>query len=486
MCLPHKLVVAATAAASLSLVTNSEFSSLPLIEALQTAVARLGFTQMTPIQAACIPVALSGSDLIGQSQTGSGKTAAFILPILQKTDLSLLKLQALILCPTRELCDQVLRECRKFSKTLPGYRSVAIVGGQDFTPQYREVMKGVHLIVGTPGRTLELLQIGTMDISHLKILVLDEADRMLEVGFTEEMTKILDLLPKMRQTLFFSATFPETVERLSQKYQKNPTRITIEDQPLSSPQIQQYIYFAENPHKAETLLKILGQHRSQCTLIFCRTKATVKSIGEKLKSLNVSCEVLHGDLEQNDRDRVTSMFRNGSVRVLVATDVAARGLDIEGLELVVNVDLPSSAEIYVHRIGRTGRAGRKGVAASIATEYEMEFLNEIETKSGVKMIRQNLSASSKLPATVTAALSQSATKTIQISGGRINKLRPGDILGALTAEPAPLAGSDIGKIEIRDRFSFIAISASTAEQALKKLNSVKIKGSKFKAYLVDR
>lgn len=443
----------------------------------------MGFTQMTPIQAECIPVALAGTDLIGQSQTGSGKTAAFILPILQKTDLSQLKVQALILCPTRELCDQVLRECRKFSKTLPGYRSVAVVGGQDFTPQYREVMKGVHLIVGTPGRTLELLQIGTADISHMKILVLDEADRMLEAGFAEEMTKILDLLPRARQTLFFSATFPESVESLSRKYQKDPKRITIEDKRQTSLQIQQHVYFAENPEKEDTLLKILAQHPSKCTLIFCRTKATVRSIGEKLLNAKVSCEVLHGDLEQNDRNRVTSLFRNGSVRVLVATDIAARGLDIEGLELVVNVDLPPSAEIYIHRIGRTGRAGRKGAAVSIATDYETSFVDEIETALNVKMIRQKLGATS--PRALSVALRESATKTIQISGGRNDKLRPGDILGALTGEPAPLAGADIGKIEIRDRFSFVAITSSLADQALEKLNSVKIKGSKFKAYLVD-
>jgi ATP-independent RNA helicase DbpA len=462
--------------------TPLDFRSLPLLESLQKTIAQAGFTQMTPIQAACIPVLLSGSDLIGQSQTGSGKTAAFILPILQKTQLSVLKPQAIILCPTRELCDQVVREGRKFSQSLAGYRTVALVGGQEFAPQAQALAKGVHLIVGTPGRTLEHLMVRTVDLTQMRILVLDEADRMLEEGFTEQMTEILDLLPRERQTWFFSATFPEEMEELSRKYQKDPKRVTIQGQVQTAPQIQQYVYSAENPEKETTLLKILAQHRSQRTLIFCRTKATVKSISERLAEAQVSSQALHGDLEQNERDRITSLFRNGSLRVLVATDIVARGLDIEGLELVVNFDLPSSTEIYIHRIGRTGRAGRAGTAVTIATAYEASKVDDIQATTGVKMIRQNLASA---PSTgFSKVLRESATKTIQISGGRNAKLRPGDILGALTGEPKPLAAADIGKIEIRDRISFVAISSSLADEALEKLRTVKIKGSKFKAYLV--
>lgn len=436
---------------------------------------------MTPIQVECIPAILDGHDLIGQSQTGSGKTAAFVLPILNNTDIKALRPQAMILCPTRELCDQVLRECRKFSKALPGYRTLALVGGQDHSPQVAELRKGVHLIVGTPGRTLEHIREGNVDLTYLKTFVLDEADRLLEDGFEAEMTAILEELPKERQTLLFSATFPESMESLSRKYQKNPKRVTITGTTQSLPQIQQYLYSAENPEKEEVLIQILKSHPSNCTLIFCRTKNTVNSIGEKLAKAKVSSQVLHGDLEQTDRYKVTSLFRNGSLRVLVATDIAARGLDIESLEMVVNVDLPSSAEIYIHRIGRTGRAGRKGVAVSIATEYEATKISEIEQATGVKMIRQTLT--DKSTKSFAPTMLQSATKTIQIFGGRQDKLRPGDILGALTGEPKPLKGADIGKIEIRDRFSFVAVSSSIAEEALAKLRTVKIKGSKFKAYL---
>jgi ATP-dependent RNA helicase DbpA len=462
--------------------TTTNFRSLSLLESLQKTIEQMGFTEMTPIQAACIPVLLAGHDLIGQSQTGSGKTAAFILPILNQTDLSILKPQAMILCPTRELCDQVLRECRKFSQSLPGFRTVSLVGGQDYSPQLKALVHGVHLIVGTPGRTLEHLDGGHVDLSHLKTFVLDEADRLLDEGFTDEMTAILEQLPKARQTLFFSATFPEAIEELSHKYQKNPQRIQISQAAQSAPMIEQYLYSAENSEKEATLIKILQNHPSQCTLIFCRTKVTVKSIGEKLADARVSCEVLHGDLEQPDRDRVTSLFRNGSLRVLVATDIAARGLDIEALELVVNVDLPISPEIYIHRIGRTGRAGRKGTAVSIATNYESSKIDEIEAATGIKMIRQSLSA--KPNKGFAPVMLESATRTIQVYAGRKDKIRPGDILGALTGEPNPLKAADIGKIEIHERFSFVAVSSSIADASLKKLGSVKIKGSKFKAFLV--
>lgn len=443
----------------------------------------MGFTQMTPIQAACIPALLAGKDLIGQSQTGSGKTAAFVLPILHKTDLAVLKPQALILCPTRELCDQVMRECRKFSQALPGFRTLALVGGQPYPPQKQALLKGAHLLVGTPGRTLEHLEYNNIDCSQLKILVLDEADRMLEDGFAIEMTKILDLLPKARQTLLFSATFPESMQTLSRNYQKDPERVKITEVARSSPMIRQYLYHAENPQKVATLLKILQHHPSPCTLIFCRTKATVAEIGEKLAAAKLSSQVLHGDLEQSERDRATSLFRNGSIRVLVATDVAARGLDIDTLELVVNVDLPISPEVYIHRIGRTGRAGRKGTAVSIATDYEVQKVADIEAATGVKMIRQPLGTGKAVH--LATILRESATKTIQISGGRLDKLRPGDILGALTGEPEPLPGADVGKIEIHDRFSFVAVASPNAEKALAKLRTVKIKGSKFKAYLVE-
>lgn len=345
---------------------------------------------MTSIQAQCIPAIKSGKDLIAQSKTGSGKTAAFVIPALEKIDLTKDNPQILILCPTRELCDQVSKECLKFSKYFANLRSVALIGGQPSQPQINALMRGVHLIVGTPGRMLEHLRSGYIDVTGLKTLILDEADRLLEEGFAEEMKSIIEALPKDRQTLFFSATFPPSMEELSQRYQKNAERITITELENKKSQIEQFVYQAEKPEKLETLIKILKKHPSSCTLIFCRTKMAVNEIGQMLGEAKISSRILHADLKQADRDLANTMFRDGRLQVLVATDVAARGLDIARLQLVINFDLPPNTDTYIHRIGRTGRAGRSGVAVSIATEYEIPFLAEIETVIGFKMIRQTL------------------------------------------------------------------------------------------------
>lgn len=459
---------------------TNEFRSLNLSAGLLRVIEEMGFTEMTPIQAASIPALLQGQDLIGQSHTGSGKTAAFIIPILQKIQIEVREPQALILCPTRELCDQVLKECRKFSKAFPGLQTVALVGGQPYPPQTQALNNGVHVIVGTPGRTLEHLRRNQFKASQLKTLVLDEADRMLDEGFADEMTAIIEELPQKKQTIFFSATFPESIEALSRKYQKNAVRVTIDKDVQDSPQIKQYLYEAESPQKIDTLLRILQRHPSACTLVFCRMKTTVAEIGEKLANMNVSSQVLHGDLSQPERDRATALFRNGSARILVATDVAARGLDIEMLELVINVDLPVSPEVYIHRIGRTGRAGRQGTAVSIATAFEALKIMEIEQATGVRMIRQNLGFENQHG--LGAEFQKTSTKTIQIAGGKIDKLRAGDILGALTAQPGALLATDIGKIEIHERFSLVAVTTPVAEKALQKLRTTKIKGKKFKNY----
>lgn len=459
-----------------------KFSSLTISENLLRAVLDMGFKDMTPIQADSIPSLLEGKDLIGQSQTGSGKTAAFLIPILQKIQSNESYPQAIILCPTRELCDQVLRESRKFSKVIPGLQTVALVGGQPYSPQKQALDSGAQLIIGTPGRTLEHLRDGNLKVEKLKTFVLDEADRMLEEGFQEEMSAILEQLPEKRQTVFFSATFPESIELMSQKYQKNAVRVTIHSENKNTLKIEQYLYESENPQKIETMIKILKNHPSMCTLIFCRTKATVDEVGTLLKQKKVSCTVLHGDLEQNERDRATSLFRNGSLRILVATDVAARGLDIETLDLVINLDLPSTPEVYVHRIGRTGRAGRTGVAVSIATAYETEKVHEIEQLTGVVMMRKI--ASSAVDLELGQEFQKTLMKTLQIAAGKNDKMRPGDILGALTAKPQEIAAVDIGKIEIHTRYSYVAVKPSAAHKALAKLRDAKIKGKKIKSYLV--
>lgn len=461
---------------------TTPFSSLPISKKLLALIEEMGFKDMTPIQAASIPILMAGKDLVGQSQTGSGKTAAFIIPILEKIKIEKSQPQALILCPTRELCDQVLRECRKFSKAYPGLLTVGLVGGQPLSQQLNALERGVHLLVGTPGRTLDFLMNRQIDVEGLRTLVLDEADRMLDEGFAEEMDAIMGRLPSERQTIFFSATFPAEIASLSEKHQKNAERVTIGEGTQSTLQIEQYLYEAENPDKIETLMKILKAHPSQCTLVFCRTKASVKEIGERLAKMKVNSDILHGDLEQNERDRATALFRNGSVRILVATDVAARGLDIDTLELVINVDLPPNSETYVHRIGRTGRAGRKGKAVSIATAYEAPYVAEIEELTGVKMIRQTLKAEAS--SDLGPEFRKAPMRTLQIAGGKKVKLRPGDILGALTGQPDPFMGTDIGKINIHDYFSYVAIRYDLAEKALEKLRAQNVKGRKFKVYLI--
>ena len=366
------------------------FKSLNFSDSLMRVLKNLNFVEMTEIQAACIPAIRAGRDLIAQSKTGSGKTAAFVIPALEKIILTNISPQVLILCPTRELCDQVSKECLKFSKYIADLRSVALIGGQPSPPQVNALMRGAHLIVGTPGRMLELLRNGYIDVTLLKTLILDEADRLLEEGFAAEMKAIIEALPKDRQTLFFSATFPLAMEELSQRYQKKAERITIQEPENSKPMIEQFVYEAEKPDKLAALNKILKKHPSNCTLIFCRTKMAVNEIGKMLSEAKISSRILHADLQQADRDTATTMFRDGKLQVLVATDVAARGLDIARLQLVINFDLPPSTDTYIHRIGRTGRAGRKGVAVSIATEYEIPLVAEIEAATGVKMIRQQM------------------------------------------------------------------------------------------------
>jgi ATP-dependent RNA helicase DbpA len=363
------------------------FSSLNLQDALVRALKNLNFKEMTPIQAACIPAIRTGRDLIAQSKTGSGKTAAFVIPSLEKIELAQISPQVLILCPTRELCDQVSKECVKFSKHFTNLKTVALTGGQPVPPQTAALLNGVHLIIGTPGRTLEHLRNGLIDVSRLKTLILDEADRLLEEGFADEMSAIIEALPKDRQTLFFSATFSVAMEELCQRYQKNAERITIKQLDTENPMIQQYLYAAEKPEKMAILSQILKKHSSNCTLIFCRTKLAVNEIGQMLSEAKISSRILHADLKQVDRDTAHTMFRDGRLQVLVATDVAARGLDIARLQLVINFDLPPNTDTYIHRIGRTGRAGRTGVAVSIRTDYEIPLVAEIEAATGVQMIR---------------------------------------------------------------------------------------------------
>jgi ATP-independent RNA helicase DbpA len=450
------------------------FSDLGLSQELLLVTQELGLTKPTHIQSQGIPVILKGSDLIGESRTGSGKTLAFAMPILEKLELKDRTIQALIITPTRELANQVAKEIRKLGRKREGLQIVVLSGGLPIREQAQTLENGAHIAVGTPGRILDLLSRQKLNLDGLKTLVLDEADKMLEMGFEEEMNQVLSFVPKNRQTLLFSATFPEAIKILSQKIQNSPVHIKIEESDPS--EIQEFIYEFENDYKKEVLMRVLKTYPAKATLIFCNQKATVDELAEELGRQKAAVAALHGDIEQRERDTVTSLFRNQSLRILVATDVAARGLDIENLELVINYDLPNSPETYVHRIGRTGRMNKSGVAVSLAKPLETLKIFEFEKFTGRKMQRPSLGFKNQLGLTQSEGMA--AMQTLSISGGRKHKIRAGDILGALTKD-AGLTAAEVGKIEIFDRHSYVAIASSQIQKAFDHLRDGRIKGQKF-------
>jgi ATP-independent RNA helicase DbpA len=459
------------------------FRTLAISPPLLSAVEALGFSMLTPIQAGAIPPLLAGQDVIGQSQTGSGKTVAFALPILERLAPGSRELQAMVLCPTRELSAQVAREFRKLGRSLPGLSVLVLAGGEPLRAQNNALERGVHVVVGTPGRVLDQLRRRHLKVHAVTTVVLDEADRMLSMGFQEDIEKILKALPTPRQTAFFSATFPDPIDALSKRHQQSPVWVRIEQEQQRS-EIRQWVCSAEPERKLEALLTVLAQHPHESALVFANFKISVAKLEQALREANMSVAAIHGDLEQFDRDRVLAKFRNGSTRVLVATDVAARGLDIQDLDLVVNFDLPSQPETYVHRIGRTGRAGKAGLAISICASAEEFKLEAIQQVAGVTLERLSLEASNVGKATAKQSLERGAAMvTLRISGGRKQKMRPGDILGALTGEAGGLESAQVGKIEIHDNFAYVAVASAVAEAALRSLNAGQIKGRKFKATL---
>ncbi len=467
---------------------SSAFSSLALSPELLAVVAELGYEVMTPIQAQSIPVLLAGRDLVGQSKTGSGKTAAFGLPMLHNLDSAQRELQALVLCPTRELCAQVARELRKLGRRHAGLQVLTLSGGEPLRPQARALERGVQVAVGTPGRVLDHLRRGTLDLRGVTAVVLDEADRMLDMGFADDMDQILRALPSARQTAFFSATFPESIEAMSRAHQREALRITIDDHEEIAAEIRQLGVETEREGKRDALYEVLGRYTYESALIFCNLKATVKELARILCISGASVECLHGDLEQSQRDRVMAMFRNRSVRILVATDVAARGIDVLDLDLVVNYDLPAQPEIYVHRIGRTGRAGNQGLSVSLLTPRDEARRLAIEQLTGVRLERADQDWDQERGAAgLDAALTRAAAMdTIAVFGGRKDKVRPGDILGALTGEAGGLSAAEVGKIEIHDHLAYVAVARRASAKALTSLANGRIKGRRFRVAPVPR
>jgi len=453
---------------------SDSFSQLHLPAAQLANLESLGYLHMTPIQAAALPVALKGGDIIAQAKTGSGKTAVFAMAILAKLDPGRLHVQALILCPTRELSIQVAGEVRRLTRHRQNIKVTTLYGGQPISLQKQSLKHGTHIVVGTPGRIKDHLQKGSLSLAKVETLVLDEADRMLEMGFIDDITAIAETAPDTRQTLMFSATYPENIQLLSKKFQRNPERITV-DERHGVDDIRQQVLVCGKIDKLSGLIRVLAHAKSPSTVVFCNFKQTTRDVCDYLTSHHVSALALNGDLEQRDREEVLLQFKHQSISVLVATDVAARGLDIRDLPLVINYELPSDPEVYVHRIGRTGRAGKTGMAISLCTEREQHKLKEINDYQKTALSGEpieSLGATSHHPPKPTHV-------TFCISGGRKDKIRPGEILGALTGKDG-VEGKDVGKIDVMDYASYVAVRRDAAALARQRLKSGKIKGRSFK------
>jgi ATP-independent RNA helicase DbpA len=458
--------------------TPTAFSTLPLSPAMLENLQQLGYSAMTPIQATSLPIALLGKDLIAQAQTGSGKTAAFALVLLSNLNPRRFAVQALVLCPTRELADQVTVELRRLARAQDNIKIVTLCGGVPLRMQSASLEHGAHIVVGTPGRILDHLQRGTLDLAALNTLVLDEADRMLDMGFFDDIATVAKQCPKERQTLLFSATYPEGIAKIATQFLRDPQQVKVETK-QSAPKIEQRFYEVTRASRLQAVAQLLLHFRPVSTLAFCNTKQRCKELVTLLQAQGISALALYGELEQRERDQVLAQFANRSCSVLVATDVASRGLDITQLEAVINVDISPDPEVHVHRVGRTGRAGESGLALSLASMDEMGAVGRIEqyqTQESVWHKLDELKPASKEP------LLPPMT-TLQILGGRKEKIRPGDVLGALTGE-AGYTREQIGKIHVTEFCTFVAVERSIASEAVARLNAGKVKGKSVKARLV--
>ncbi|MDY0190821.1 MAG: ATP-dependent RNA helicase DbpA [Desulfuromonas sp.] len=451
---------------------QSKFSALKLHPDLLNNLTSIGYATMTPIQAMSLPHILAGKDVIGQSKTGSGKTAAFGLGLLEKLKVKRFRVQSLVLCPTRELADQVAKEIRKLARTTHNIKVLTLCGGMPFGPQLGSLEHGAHIIVGTPGRVEEHVRKGALKLNELNMLVLDEADRMLEMGFQESLDAIIEHTPAKRQTLLFSATFPPQIKSIAERVMIHPIVVQVEATHTSAV-IQQHFYeVAEDTEQRRLALRLLLLHHNPASaVVFCNTKQDTQEVADDLAAHGFSALALHGDLEQRDRDQALVRFANRSESILVATDVAARGLDIEALDAVFNYHIARETEVHVHRIGRTGRAGSKGIACSLYSTKE-----QFKVERLAKFLDQSLAGEPLPPLSVLDnPITPSTMATLQIDSGKRQKMRPGDILGALTAENG-IAGTEVGKINIFANWAYVAVTRAAAPLALKKLSNGKLKG----------
>jgi ATP-independent RNA helicase DbpA len=462
---------------------TSSFDSLPLPAATLENLKRLGYAAMTPIQAASLPLALAGHDLIAQAKTGSGKTAAFALALLanlkarptsRKT-----AVQALVLCPTRELAEQVTQEVRRLARAEDHLKVLTLCGGSTMRPQLASLEHGAHIVVGTPGRILDHLERGSLQLDALNTLVLDEADRMLDMGFFDAIATVVKQCPKQRQTLLFSATYPEGIAKLSAAFMREPREVKLPERHAAG-KIRQVFFEVRGDERLHAVSLLLNHYRPVSTLAFCNTKQQCRDLVQVLRASGFAALELHGDLDQRERDQVMVRFANRSCSVLVATDIAARGLDIERLEAVINVDISPDPATHTHRIGRTGRVDEEGWAFSLASMDEMGCVGQIEQALGFSSEWRplaGLQSTSALPL-------RPPMQTLQILGGRKEKIRPGDVLGALTKDLG-FAGAQVGKINVNEFATYVAVEAGIATEACKRLLAGKVKGRSVKVRLLE-
>ena len=451
------------------------FDSLPLPPATLANLQQLGYLAMTPIQAASLPLALAGQDLIAQAKTGSGKTAAFALPLLANLNVRRFAVQALVLCPTRELAEQVTQEIRRLARAEDNIKTLTLCGGAPVRAQLASLEHGAHIVVGTPGRILDHLTRETLALDALNTLVLDEADRMLDMGFAEDIAKVIALCPKQRQTLLFSATYPEGVAAMAKRFMREPREVKLTERHAAT-KIRQRFYEVQESERLHAVGLLLKHYRPVSTLAFCNTKQQCRDLVAVLQAEGIVALELHGDLDQRDRDQVLVQFSNRSCSVLVATDVAARGLDIAQLEAVINVDISPDVEVHTHRVGRTGRADEEGWAFSLASMDEMGRVGRIEEMQGSPSVWQPLS---ELVAPADAPPLRPPMVTLQILGGRKEKIRPGDVLGALTKDMG-FESAQIGKINVNEFSTYVAVDRAIADKALRALNAGRVKGKSVK------
>ena len=455
------------------------FARLNLSATALANLTQLGYTAMTPIQAASLPLTLAGQDLIAQASTGSGKTAAFGLPLVEKLQATDMAIQALVLCPTRELADQVTQEIRRLARATGNIKVVTLCGGVALRGQVMSLEHGAHVVVGTPGRILDHLERGSLNLQTVKTLVLDEADRMLDMGFMEDIAKVVKQCAKDRQTLLFSATYPEGIAQLASQFMRKPQTGTVQAQ-HSATKIRQVFVQVKEGERLNAVSQVLSHFRPESTLAFCNTKQQCRDLVAVLQAQDFSALALYGELDQRERDQVLIQFANRSCSVLVATDVAARGLDVAQLEAVINVDVTPDSEVHIHRIGRTGRGDAEGLAISLASMDEMGNVGKIELLQGRESVWMPLAHMT--PAA--GGVLRPPMATLQIVGGRKEKIRAGDVLGALTGE-AGFTREQVGKINVNEFSTYVAVARSIAKQAVDKLSSGRVKGRSVKVRLME-